>query len=65
MASHKFKVGQTVEFAPSRRSMPAAGGEYKVVRLMPADGGVNSYRVKCSTEAYERTARETELTDGV
>ena len=61
MASHKFKLGQTVDFVPGRRSMPASSREYKIVRLMPSDGGENCYRVKCVAEPFERIARETEL----
>lgn len=62
MALHKYKVGQTVDFSPSRQSMPASAGEYKVMRLMPSDGGgENVYRVKCAKEPFERIARETEL----
>lgn len=62
MALHKFKIGQTVDFTPGRQSMPASAGEYKVIRLMPSDGGENVYRVKCAKEPFERIAREAELT---
>lgn len=41
--------------------MPASAREYKIVRLMPPDGGENCYRVKCATEPFERIAKETEL----
>lgn len=61
MASHKFKVGEAVAFTPGRHSMPASGGDYKIVRLMPSDGGENVYRVKCTREPFERIAREIEL----
>lgn len=62
MASHKFKVGDVVDFLPSRQMMAASAREYKVVRLMPAEGVDNLYRVKCVTEPFERIARERELT---
>ena len=61
VSSHKFKVGQTVDFSPSRQSMPASTRSYQIVRLLPADGGHNLYRVKCATEPFERMAREIEL----
>ena len=61
MALHKFKVGQVVDFLPGRLSMPASRGVYKIVRLMPSDSGENLYRVKCSSEQFERMAKETEL----
>lgn len=61
LSSHKFKVGQTVDFSPSRQSMPASAREYKVVRLMPTEGIDIVYRVKCATEPFERIAKENEL----
>ena len=61
MASHLFRVGQAVKFTPGRRSLRASSGEYKVVRLVPSDGRENWYRVKCASEPFERTVRETEL----
>lgn len=59
---HKFRVGQTVGFLPSRSSMRATGGDCKIVRLLPVEAGEFLYRVKCSTDAFERIARESELT---
>ena len=62
MAGYKFKVGESVDFLPSRQSMPASAREYKVVRLLPREGSDNFYRVKCATEPFERIAKERELT---
>lgn len=62
---HKFKVGQLVDFKPGRRSMPASEGDYKIVRLMPSDGGENFYCVKCAGEPFERRVREAELSTRV
>jgi hypothetical protein len=61
IAAHKYKVGETVGFLPSRRSMNTQSPTCKVVRLLPADGGENLYRVKCASEPFERIARESEL----
>lgn len=61
MAGHKFKVGDSVDFAPTRHSMAASRQPYTVVRLMPPEGGEYRYRVKCLSEPYERIAREFEL----
>jgi hypothetical protein len=61
MAHHKFKVGQLVEFAPSRPAVPPSGRHYEIVRLLPADGGELQYRVKSKSEAFERVAKESEL----
>ncbi len=60
--AHKFKIGQSVDFQPSRQSLPANAQAYKVVRLLPSEGGINLYRVKCAREPFERMAKESELT---
>lgn len=62
MAAHKYKVGQSVSFAPARTSMSASSREYKIVRLLPPENGQPQYRIKGISEVYERTAFETELT---
>ena len=41
--------------------MRAETGNCKVVRCLPADAGENLYRVKCASEAFERMAKESEL----
>lgn len=61
-SAHKFAVGQTVGYAPSRWSMRARTGSCKVIRLLPADAGENLYRIKCASEPFERMAKESELT---
>lgn len=60
-SAHKYKVGQSVDFSPSRQTMPARAREYKVVRLMPLDGPDICYRVKSAVEPFERIAKENEL----
>jgi hypothetical protein len=61
MASHKFKVGQMVEYAPSHIGMVATARSYKILRLMPNEGSERLYRIKALAETYERVARESEL----
>jgi hypothetical protein len=61
MASHKFKVGQTVEYARSHIGMVPSARAYKVMQLMPNEGGEKLYRIKAITEVFERVARESEL----
>jgi hypothetical protein len=61
MAHHKFKVGQLVDYAPARSGMPTGGRQYEVVRLLPAEAGQLMYRVKSKGEAFERMAKENEL----
>jgi hypothetical protein len=51
-----------VDFYPSQRGVPASARAYKILRLMPSDGGGDRlYRIKTIVEAFERVARESEL----
>ena len=61
MAHAKYKVGDLVDFNPARATVPASIREYKVLRLMPYDGGERQYRIKTIAEQFERVARESEL----
>ena len=59
---HKYKIGQAVDLRPGRWGLPASSREYKIVRLLPTEGGERMYRVKSETETFERIAKESELT---
>ncbi len=61
ISNPKFKVGQMVDFVPSQRGMAASARSYKVLRLLPTEGGERLYRIKTIAEAFERIARESEL----
>jgi hypothetical protein len=61
MPIHKYKIGQLVEFKPGRTTMPASSREYKIVRLLPADGDDPLYRIKSVGEPFDRVAKEHEL----
>jgi len=61
MASHRYKVGQMVEFTPSQIGVLASARAYKVLRLLPQENGQRLYRIKTITEAFDRIARESEL----
>ena len=58
---HKYKVGSSVYFTASNVSRPAASGTYEVVRLLPTEGDDCQYRIKSSSEAFERVAKESQL----
>jgi hypothetical protein len=58
---HKFPVGATVTFTASNVSRPAATGTYEIIRQLPTDGDDYQYRIKSSTEAFERVAKESQL----
>lgn len=61
MARHKYKVGQLVVFVPGKLAMPPASRAYKIICLLPTEHGEPQYRIKGNTEAFERMARESEL----
>jgi hypothetical protein len=54
MSHHKYTVGQAVDFTPGR-------WEYKIIRLLPIEGGHLLYRIKSAVETFERVAKESEL----
>lgn len=62
LASPKYKLGQLVDFNPARATVPASIREYKILRLMPYEGGERQYRIKTIAELFERIAKESELT---
>jgi hypothetical protein len=59
--THKYKVGETVYFTASNISRHAASGAYEVIRQLPTDGDDCQYRIKSTTEAFERVAKESQL----
>jgi hypothetical protein len=60
MAVHKFKAGQTVRIV-SRVYGAEARGSFQIVRLLPADNGVNQYRIKSTVDGQERVVTESEV----
>jgi hypothetical protein len=61
MTQHKYRVGQVVDYDPGRMGVRASSREYKVVRLLPPEGSELLYRIKSVGEAFERVAKEREL----
>lgn len=61
----KYTVGQMVDFFPSNRAVPASIQPYRIVRILPNERSEQLYRIKTATEAYERIARESELSQAV
>ena len=60
MPTHKFHVGQPVEFNPPR-GIYAPRGAYVVTAKLPERDGVFEYRVRSASEEHERAAPENEL----
>jgi hypothetical protein len=59
MKTHKFTIGQFVNF--DRGFAFAADGEYEIIKALPVEGAGPAYRIKSKKEAYERVAREDQL----
>jgi hypothetical protein len=58
---HKFKVGQRVDFMPNKIELVGSAREYEIMRLLPSEDGQLQYRIKTSSETFERVAKESQL----
>lgn len=65
MGTHKFRVGQLVDFSPSQQGICASGSRYKILGLLPQEDGEALYRIKTIAEQLVRVAMEGELTLGL
>jgi hypothetical protein len=61
VTTHRFKVGQMVNYRPPDRLQRAAHGIYEIMRLLPGTSGQPEYRIKHFSEEHERVALESEL----
>jgi len=61
LATHKFKVGETVELHPGRLDPNAPRGLYRIERLLPVESGNAQYRVKYIADGHERVVTESHL----
>ena len=60
--SHRFHVGQLVEFRPKKGSpISSARGAYEILKQLPERDGELQYRIKSVAEVHERVALESEL----
>jgi hypothetical protein len=60
MTNH-FRSGQTVRLCRALAYRSAAGGDYKIVRQLPDNGGEFRYRVKSVREPHDRVVNESDL----
>lgn len=61
MATHKFKIGQTVILTPNRQDGDAPSGSYVVQRLLPIEGSQVPYRVRNARDGHERVVMQDRL----
>ncbi|MSP45521.1 MAG: hypothetical protein EXQ83_06535 [Xanthobacteraceae bacterium] len=58
---HRFKVGQSVRYNQSTARRSGSTASFKIIKLLPSEGGLSQYRIKSPSEAHERIAMENEL----
>ena len=58
VATHKFKIGETVELRSGRFDPNVPRGFYRIERLMPVESGNVYYRVKHIANGHERVVIE-------
>jgi hypothetical protein len=58
--TQQFQSGQTVRLSRAVNRL-AAVGDYKIVRVLPHEGGEQQFRIKSDQEAYERVVKESDL----
>jgi hypothetical protein len=61
VTEHKFRVGQTVHYTSGPFGRGGTSGFYKVIQLLPPEGGDHQYRIKSANEPHERIAKESQL----
>jgi hypothetical protein len=60
--SHKFGVGERVDYRPTLRHQAVSAGDFQVESLLPADEtGNNQYRIESRIDGHRRVAHEGEL----
>ena len=60
MATHKFKLGQTVFLQPTILNRVAARSAFEVTKQLPERDGQFEYQIKSSREPHERVVKESE-----
>ena len=61
MSAHRFKLGQDVVYHPPKGAKDGAAA-YRVLKLLPIEGGELKYRIRSASENCERVATEHQLT---
>ncbi len=62
MNSHKFAIGERVDYRPTMRHQTVMGGDFQVESQLPADEhGNNQYRIESRVDGHRRVVHESEL----
>jgi hypothetical protein len=62
MTAYKFKAGQSVTLLAASTSRTHPSGRFKIVRTLPAERGINLYRIQSANDGHERVVMESEIT---
>jgi hypothetical protein len=61
MSTHKFIVGEKVDFVPAFHQRSAPTTEYQIVRQLPDHNGEFFYQIKSANEPHDRVVGESQL----
>jgi hypothetical protein len=61
MSTHKFDVGEKVDFVPAFHQRSAPTTEYQIVRQLPDNNGEFFYQIKSAREPHDRVVGESQL----
>ena len=61
VSDHKFRVGQEVYCTSAPHGSGWRGGVFKIMQLLPAEGGNYQYRIKSADQPHDRVVKESEL----
>jgi hypothetical protein len=63
IATHRYGIGQYVQFEP-KFGFKSAAGDYEIIGVLPVENDDSlRYRIKSAAENFERIAEEHRLTD--
>jgi len=61
VSSHKFRIGQSVNYTSGPFGVGSGSGVYKITQLLPPEGDDFQYKIKSAAEPHERVAKESQL----
>src|SRR5215471_1628525 len=61
MSTHKFDVGEKIDFVPAFHQRSAPTTEYQIVRQLPDHNGEFFYQIKSASEPHDRVVGESQL----
>jgi hypothetical protein len=61
MATHKFRIGEKVQFLAGPGVRFATAEIYEIVQQLPESGGEYQYKIRSADEPHLRVAKESQL----